>query len=205
MFPMERSSLRYEPSEMEQNYLMKAMLTYYKLPERSKNRNILAKNVSQKLISINSHWTHRAVRLYFNNNENSEKFLEFRKKYSDIEQLQTTNKPVINCLQFQAKKQNQKAHLIKIVSQNFEYFFDEQKPKVFIDENISIQKESINKTQLNINKPFLRQNVNCEYVNENSQNDLKKFIIADIAPCHFFDEKMQQMREKKQIYKEKKK
>ena len=45
------------------------MKKYFKQPERSYERNMIAKATSKKLKKISSHWTHRDVRLWFNNNK----------------------------------------------------------------------------------------------------------------------------------------
>lgn len=62
---------RYFPSPMEQSILMQNIHRYFQYPERSIDRNAVAKEVSAALMKISSHWTHRTVRLWFNNNRNS--------------------------------------------------------------------------------------------------------------------------------------
>lgn len=62
---------RYYPSQMEQTILSQSVQNYFSKPERSVERNKIAAEVSAKLSQINPHWTHRAVRLWFNNNKHT--------------------------------------------------------------------------------------------------------------------------------------
>lgn len=59
---------RYYPNAQEQSVLIPYLRKYFKYPERSPERNRIASEVSQMLLKISPHWTHRAVRLWFNNN-----------------------------------------------------------------------------------------------------------------------------------------
>ncbi|OHS95552.1 hypothetical protein TRFO_10442 [Tritrichomonas foetus] len=60
---------RYFPSPKEQAILTQTIDQYFSLPERSEQRSIVVQNVTAKLAEINPRWTHRAVRLWFNNNK----------------------------------------------------------------------------------------------------------------------------------------
>ena len=60
---------RYFPSPKEQAILTQTIDQYFSLPERSEQRSIVVQNVTTKLSEINPRWTHRAVRLWFNNNK----------------------------------------------------------------------------------------------------------------------------------------
>ncbi|OHT10569.1 hypothetical protein TRFO_20059 [Tritrichomonas foetus] len=62
---------RYYPSPMEQSILVQSVGNYFSKPERSVERNKIAAEVSAALMKINNHWTHRAVRLWFNNNKHT--------------------------------------------------------------------------------------------------------------------------------------
>ena len=62
---------RYYPSQAEQQYLIYGCRQYFSYPERSHNRNVTASQVTALLKQISPHWTHRAVRLWFNNNKKS--------------------------------------------------------------------------------------------------------------------------------------
>lgn len=65
------SNARYYANPSEQQILIQGLQRYFSLPERSQNRNKIAKEVSQFLRCFSSHWTHRAVRLWFNNNKHA--------------------------------------------------------------------------------------------------------------------------------------
>lgn len=60
---------RYYANPSELKILVQGLQRYFALPERSQNRNKIAKEVSQYLSYFSSHWSHRAVRLWFNNNK----------------------------------------------------------------------------------------------------------------------------------------
>jgi len=62
---------RYYPTQGEQQYLIMGCRQYFSYPERSSNRNIIASQITTLLKQISPHWTHRAVRLWFNNNKKS--------------------------------------------------------------------------------------------------------------------------------------
>lgn len=64
-------SKRYYPSPMEQSILVQNVGNYFSKPERSVERNKIAADVSAQLTKINPHWSHRAVRLWFNNNKHT--------------------------------------------------------------------------------------------------------------------------------------
>lgn len=64
-------SCRYYANPMEQKILVQGLHRYFALPERSSNRIKIAKEVSQFLRLYSPHWSHRAVRLWFNNNKHS--------------------------------------------------------------------------------------------------------------------------------------
>ena len=82
---------RYEPSEFEINVLMNGMITYFKYPERSNNRNYILLQVSNFLKTKCPFWNQRNVRLYFNNNKNAPKFIELKKKYDSYHQNANSN------------------------------------------------------------------------------------------------------------------
>lgn len=60
---------RYHPSPQEQSILTPNLKLYFSYPERSPDRTRIASEVSSELLRISSHWTNRAVRLWFNNNK----------------------------------------------------------------------------------------------------------------------------------------
>jgi hypothetical protein len=62
---------RYYANAQEQKVLVQGLQSYFALPERSQNRNKIAKEVSRFLRFFSPHWTHRAVRLWFNNNRHT--------------------------------------------------------------------------------------------------------------------------------------
>jgi hypothetical protein len=62
---------RYFANPQEQKILIQGLQSYFAFPERSQNRNKIAKEVSQFLHLFSPHWTHRAVRLWFNNNRHT--------------------------------------------------------------------------------------------------------------------------------------
>lgn len=62
---------RYYPTAMEQTILVQNVARYFSFPERSVDRNKVAAEVSSRLTKISDHWTHRAVRLWFNNNRHT--------------------------------------------------------------------------------------------------------------------------------------
>lgn len=65
------SCRRYFPTTVEQFILIQHMGKYFSFPERSPDRNKIAEEVASILNPISGHWTHRSVRLWFNNNRNS--------------------------------------------------------------------------------------------------------------------------------------
>ncbi|OHT05917.1 hypothetical protein TRFO_26200 [Tritrichomonas foetus] len=62
---------RYYANPVEQQILIQGLQRYFSLPERSQNRNKIAKEVSTFLRCFSPHWSHRAVRLWFNNNKHT--------------------------------------------------------------------------------------------------------------------------------------
>lgn len=62
---------RYYASPQEQKILVQGLLRYFSLPERSQNRNKVVKEVATYLSMLSPHWSHRAVRLWFNNNRHT--------------------------------------------------------------------------------------------------------------------------------------
>ncbi|KAH0793240.1 hypothetical protein GPJ56_002798 [Histomonas meleagridis] len=70
---------RYFPSKEEQLILTQAIDKYFSLPERSEERAIIVKSVTGQLTQINTRWTNRAVRLWFNNNKRT--FLRTSNQY----------------------------------------------------------------------------------------------------------------------------
>ncbi|OHS92928.1 hypothetical protein TRFO_40717 [Tritrichomonas foetus] len=62
---------RYYPDAQEQSILIPYLRKYFKFPERSPERNRIASEVSNMLLKFSPHWTHRAVRLWFNNNRST--------------------------------------------------------------------------------------------------------------------------------------
>jgi hypothetical protein len=65
------AALRYHPNPQEQRVLIQGLRNYFSLPERSPIRNKVAHDVSDFLRHFSPHWTHRAVRLWFNNNKHT--------------------------------------------------------------------------------------------------------------------------------------
>lgn len=65
------SNARYYANPIEQQILIQGLQRYFSLPERSQNRNKIAKDVSTFLRRFSPHWSHRAVRLWFNNNKHT--------------------------------------------------------------------------------------------------------------------------------------
>lgn len=66
--PYQLDPRRYYPDAQEQSILIPYLRKYFKFPERSPERNRIASEVSNMLLKFSPHWTHRAVRLWFNNN-----------------------------------------------------------------------------------------------------------------------------------------
>ena len=60
---------RYYATKTEQQWLIWGLRRYFSFPERSSNRNQIAAQVTEYLKNFSPHWTHRAVRLWFNNNK----------------------------------------------------------------------------------------------------------------------------------------
>lgn len=67
---------------------MSGMITYFKYPERSNNRNYITLQVSNFLKTKYPFWNQRNVRLYFNNNKNAPKFIELKKNMIHIIKMQ---------------------------------------------------------------------------------------------------------------------
>lgn len=61
---------RYYPSPFEQQTLKYGIHKYFSFPERSIQRNLITKEISQKLFPMYPHWTIGNVRRFFNNNRN---------------------------------------------------------------------------------------------------------------------------------------
>ena len=62
---------RYYPTPVEQSILIQNVHAYFQKPERSVERNQIAESVASQLQKFSPHWTHRAVRLWFNNNKHA--------------------------------------------------------------------------------------------------------------------------------------
>ena len=60
---------RYYPIPQELFILIRGIRSYFSFPERSAKKNKIDDEISKELIKINSHWTVRNVRLWFNNNK----------------------------------------------------------------------------------------------------------------------------------------
>lgn len=56
------------PTPDELSILVQHMNMYFSFPERSIYRNKIAQKASESLTKISKKWTHRTVRLWFNNN-----------------------------------------------------------------------------------------------------------------------------------------
>ena len=67
--PDAETSVRYYATKPEQQLLVWGLRQYFSFPERSSNRNKIAAQITAQLQMISPHWTHRAVRLWFNNNK----------------------------------------------------------------------------------------------------------------------------------------
>lgn len=70
-FPDLTPNGRYYANPIEQQILVQGLQRYFSLPERSQNRNKIAKEISTYLRRFSPHWSHRAVRLWFNNNKHT--------------------------------------------------------------------------------------------------------------------------------------
>lgn len=90
------SNARYYANAAEQQILIQGLQRYFSLPERSQNRNKITKEVSQFLQCFSPHWSHRAVRLWFNNNKHS--YFNGQSFNTEIANNPTTNLPIINNL-----------------------------------------------------------------------------------------------------------
>ncbi|KAH0788092.1 hypothetical protein GPJ56_007923 [Histomonas meleagridis] len=66
-----QSSPRYYPKQQEMQYLIPGLRRYFSFPERSQQRSQVVKEVKSYLEQISPHWSHRSVRLWFNNNKNN--------------------------------------------------------------------------------------------------------------------------------------
>ncbi|KAH0790816.1 U5 small nuclear ribonucleoprotein [Histomonas meleagridis] len=62
---------RYYPNSIEQSILVQNVKRYFSQPERSQERTKIANEVSEELLKYSPHWTHRTVRLWFNNNKHA--------------------------------------------------------------------------------------------------------------------------------------
>ena len=62
---------RYYANPAEEQIRIQGLRRYFSYPERSQNRNQIAKEVSAFLRAFSPHWSHRAVRLWFNNNKHT--------------------------------------------------------------------------------------------------------------------------------------
>lgn len=88
---------RYYPNSLEQSILVQNVRRYFSKPERSQERTKIANEVSEELMKHSPHWTHRTVRLWFNNNKHT---------YSGEQQHDADSSNSQNVIQQQAK-QNQ--------------------------------------------------------------------------------------------------
>jgi hypothetical protein len=77
--------IRYYAGPHEQKILIQGLQNYFSLPERSANRNKIARDVSNFLQMDSPHWTHRAVRRWFNYNRHT--YLSLRAPNPDPAQL----------------------------------------------------------------------------------------------------------------------
>lgn len=65
----DRGDARYFPSEAETKILVSSLKVYFSHPERSVKRSQVVQDVVKVLGEISTHWNHRNVRLWFNNNK----------------------------------------------------------------------------------------------------------------------------------------
>jgi hypothetical protein len=66
-----KSRGRYHPNREELRILIQGVQRYFALPSRSPIRNRVARDCSLELQVFSPHWTHRTVRLWFNNNRHT--------------------------------------------------------------------------------------------------------------------------------------
>jgi hypothetical protein len=117
-----KGTKRYYPNSAEQEILTNAIATYFSYGERSTERNAFAEKISGQLQKFSSHWTKRAVRLWFNNNK---KILENQPKT-----------PVI------ASPSQQKSVMAAPIpqnpTQNFNQLYIQQKSPILLQHNSPI-------------------------------------------------------------------
>ncbi|KAH0789003.1 hypothetical protein GPJ56_007079 [Histomonas meleagridis] len=77
---------RYYPNSVEQSILIQNVKRYFSQPERSQERTKIANEVSEELLKYSPHWTHRTVRLWFNNNKHA-----FTGETAQTPQIQSPN------------------------------------------------------------------------------------------------------------------
>ena len=75
---------RHYATKAEQQILIWGLRQYFSYPERSTNRSKIAENVTSFLKGISPHWSHRAVRLWFNNNKKT----YFNESQAQVYQMQ---------------------------------------------------------------------------------------------------------------------
>ena len=88
-FIEEYKEVRYFPNDSEMPILIHYLQVYFSHPERSIQRSQVVQSVVSILSTKNKHWTHRTVRLWFNNN----KRVFFRPSSPGIQQQQSHQQP----------------------------------------------------------------------------------------------------------------
>ena len=88
-FIEEDKEVRYFPNDSEMPILIHYLQVYFSHPERSIQRSQVVQSVVSILSTKNKHWTHRTVRLWFNNN----KRVFFRPSSPGIQQQQSHQQP----------------------------------------------------------------------------------------------------------------
>lgn len=113
------SMSRYYPNQKELQILIHALNRYFRFPDKDPNRNMTAKSTSIILQKISDHWTHRNVRIWFNNNQ-KQYFIPEKENQNDKPENQKDN------YENQNSEENDEDHQRKILQiSDSTYFYSE--------------------------------------------------------------------------------
>lgn len=166
-------SERYYPIPFEEKILKYYLKKYFGFPERSTERNKIAKFTSQVLLPYSKHWTHRNVRIWFLNH----KFLQFSEESNeDIPNNSHNIQPSIN-LQLTPNisvsytdtlnKQSKNESNSQIQNYSFDLLYDQ--------DNLKSTNDKMNEKRLLQKEIHEKVNKKCELMREKKKLQLETF------------------------------
>lgn len=175
---------RYEPGYYETEVLKEGLIRYYAYPEQSTMRNHVVREISICLTNYSIHWTPHNVRVWFNNHH-SLLPAGAKKPTSNLELISKLLLNGANRSNFFQVPNKIKKDLIISISHYYENTVN-QSQKLVINDTVSIHKSNFNKIEI-----FCNRDCNFEIL-----------LKDEIEQFGFQNEKMEKMRQMKQMYKE---